>query len=80
MSRDIDIMFMFIAGGDLSFVLGARRGSWGSEWQGIVWVNGLGWRVGCWGVGVECGCRGLDGGLDGVEVGIIGGGGWVVWL
>ena len=41
-SRDVDVMFMFIAGGDLFLVL-AGRGAWGSGWGLGV---GKGWRGG----------------------------------
>ena len=62
MSRDVDVLFMFIAGGDLSLVLGGEVGEvgeswWGSEGGGSVrggvgWGEELGWMMGMgWGLG-----------------------------
>ena len=39
MLRDVDVMFMFIAGRDLSLVLIGSRGVGGSLWEGLLRRN-----------------------------------------
>ena len=55
-SRDVDVMFMFIACGDLSLVLSWEVGEVGESWWGRGWGLGVGW---AW--GEELG--GVEGGM-----------------
>ena len=60
-SRDVDVIFMFIAGGDLTLALGGVGGVGGwevigggvKEGWGIWGLSGSGWGKG-WGWGVGC--------------------------